>query len=150
MQFPQSPKNIPRSRTMFASRSQTRGGGGRPLAGSCKWPNSPNFPSLGPASAHGSAWPGQTGPGGHCLAAWWPLALGWDLPRSLESGSLYTVHWRTVHCTGHWCTLDESLHICICNLLNQIVEKIFTGTSLIVSGRIMEEYFPPKCIRIRV
>ena len=36
--------------------------------------------------------PGQSG---HCLAAWWPVAQGWDLPRSLESGS----H-STVHCTG--------------------------------------------------
>ena len=54
-------KYIPVSWTMFAS-----GSGG----GSCKWPNSPNFPSLGSA-----LW-ARTARAGHCLAAWWPVAQG--------------------------------------------------------------------------
>ena len=101
-----------------------RGGEGAPLAGSCKWPNSPNFPSLGPAL--GQDTPGRALPG--CLECW-PRQRG----LAKVSGKWVTVHWRTVHCTGHSCTVHESLHICICNLLNQIVEKIFTATALIVS-----------------
>ena len=93
----------------------------------------------------------QPGPGsgpGHCAgpgAAWLPGVLAqapgtcqglWKVGHcTLYTGALYTVQATPVLYT-------ESLHICICNLLNQIVEKIFTATALIVSWGLWRNIFP--------
>ena len=126
MQFPQSPQNIPVSRTMFASGSQTR----RPPPATgweLQVAKFSKFSQPGPGSG-----PGHAGPG----SAWLPGVLAqapgtcqglWKVGHcTLYTGALYTVQATPVLYT-------ESLHICICNLLNQIVEKIFTATALIVS-----------------
>ena len=134
MQFPQSPQNIPVSRTMFASGSQTRRPPS-PLAGSCKWPNSPNFPSLGPALGQDTV-PGRALPG--CLECW-PRHRG----LAKVSGKWVTVHWRTVHCTGHSCTVHRVTPYLHLQFIKSNCREDFYSHSTYCQLRLMEKYFPP-------
>ena len=101
MQFPQSPQNIPVSRTMFASGSQTRGGGGA-TGWELQVAKFSKFSQPGPGSG-----PGHAGPG----AAWLPGVLAqaagtcqglWKVGHcTLYTGALYIVQATPVLYTSH-------------------------------------------------
>ena len=92
----------------------------------------------------------RTAPARHCLARAGPGSQG-DLPRSLESGSLCApcTLAHCTGCTGHSCTVQESLHICICNELIKLLRR-FLQPQHLLSTEDYGEIFFPSCIRIRV
>ena len=113
-----------------------RGGEGAPLAGSCKWPNSPNFPSLGPAL--GQDTPGRALPG--CLECW-PRQRG----LAKVSGKWVTVHCTLAHCTLYrpllYCTrVTPYLHL---QFIKSNCREDFYSHSTYCQLRLMEKYFPP-------
>ena len=136
MQFPQSPQNIPVSRTMFASGSQTRRPPPRHWLGAASGQILQIFP------AWARLWARTRRPG-LCLAAWSAGPGTGDLPRSLESGSLYTVHWRTVHCTGHSCTVHRVTPYLHLQFIKSNCREDFYSHSTYCQLRLMEKYFPP-------
>ena len=80
---------------------------------------------------------------GLCLAAWSAGPGTGDLPRSLESGSLYTVHWRTVHCTSHSCTVHRVTPYLHLQFIKSNCREDFYSHSTYCQLRLMEKYFPP-------